>query len=108
MGYAFRKGPVYVDPRVSAEVPRTEADQLAEKIKKADKPAFVAVLPQAPEYPPATVLRDLRSLTGITGAYAVRLGAGFNAGADRQVIRRMRSTISRARTPPTPPTPPRR
>lgn len=86
MGDAFRKGPVCVDPRVSAEVPRTEAGQLAEKIKKADKPVFVAVLPQAPEYPPATVLRDLRSLTGIMGVYAVRLGTGFNAGADRQVM----------------------
>ncbi|WEP00182.1 hypothetical protein A6P39_012030 [Streptomyces sp. FXJ1.172] len=83
---AFRKGPVYVDPRASGELPKAVADQLAEKIKKADKPVFVAVLPEAPEYPQATVLRDLRSLTGITGVYAVRLGAGFNAGADRQVM----------------------
>ncbi|OIJ94698.1 hypothetical protein BIV25_21715 [Streptomyces sp. MUSC 14] len=83
---AFRKGPVYVDPRASGELPKAEADQLAEKIKKADRPVFVAVLPETPEYPRATVLRDLRSLTGITGVYAVRLGAGFNAGADRQVM----------------------
>ncbi|WP_031223578.1 hypothetical protein [Streptomyces roseochromogenus] len=85
---ALRKGPVYVDPRASVDLPKTEADQLAEKIKKADKPVFVAVLPAAAEYPQATVVRDLRSLTGITGVYAVRLGAGFNAGADRQVMRK--------------------
>ncbi|MGW3495691.1 hypothetical protein [Streptomyces sp. NPDC001020] len=83
---AFRKGPVYVDPRVNGELPKAEADELAKKIKKADKPVFVAVLPEASEYPQATVLRDLRSLTGITGVYAVRLGTGFNAGADRQVM----------------------
>ncbi|MFJ3822131.1 hypothetical protein [Streptomyces nodosus] len=83
---AFRKGPVYVDPRARGELPKAEADKLAEKIEKADKPVFVAVLPEASEYPRATVLRDLRSLTGVTGVYAVRLGAEFNAGADRQVM----------------------
>ncbi|GHD86982.1 hypothetical protein [Streptomyces naganishii] len=83
---AFRQGPVYVDPRVGGELPKTEADRLAEKIKKADKPVFVAVLPDAAEYPRATLLRDLRSLTGVAGVYAVRLGTAFNAGADHQVM----------------------
>ncbi|MFJ4919375.1 hypothetical protein [Streptomyces sp. NPDC088725] len=83
---AFKKGPVYVDARAESQLSKTAARELSEKIRKADKPVFVAVLPQSADYPPQTLLSDLRTLTGITGVYAVRLGDGFNAGADRQVM----------------------
>ncbi|MFE9559332.1 hypothetical protein ACFYOD_38630 [Streptomyces sp. NPDC006703] len=83
---ALKKSPVYVDPRAESQLPKPDADALAKKIKDADKPVFVAVLPQSAEFPPATVLKDVRSLTGMTGLYAIRLGDGFNAGADPQVM----------------------
>lgn len=83
---ALQKGPVYVDPRVASQFSSAEADALAKKIKDADKPVFVAVLPRAAEYPPGTLLKDLRTKTGISGVYAVELGNGFNAGADPRVM----------------------
>ncbi len=83
---ALKKSPVYVDPRAAGQLPAADADALAKKIKDADKPVFVAVLPRTAEFPPATVLRDLRTAVGITGVYAIRLGTGFNAGADPQVM----------------------
>lgn len=83
---ALTKGPVYVDPRMAGQFPKAQADALAKKIKDADKPVFVAVLPRAAEYPPGTLLRDLRTKTGISGVYAVELGNGFNAGADPRVM----------------------
>ncbi|MFF4157572.1 hypothetical protein [Streptomyces sp. NPDC001678] len=85
---ALRKGPVYVDPRASAQLPAADADALAKKIKDAGKPVFVAVLPNAPEFPQSTVLRDLRTKVGIAGVYAVHLGDKFNAAADRSVMSR--------------------
>ncbi len=84
----LKKGPVYVDPRASGELPPDRANSLGDTIKRADKPIFVAVLPSAPEFPPATVLQDLRSAVGITGVYAVQLGNGFDAGADPSVMSR--------------------
>ena len=63
-----------------------QADALAKKIKDADKPIFVAVLPRAAEYQPGTLLADLRTKVGISGVYAVELGNGFNAGADPRVM----------------------
>ncbi|KOU38041.1 hypothetical protein [Streptomyces sp. WM6378] len=83
---ALKKSPVYVDPRAEAQLPKPDAEALAKKIKDAGKPVFVAVLPQSAEFPSGSVLKDVRSLTGITGLYAIRLGDGFNAGADRQVM----------------------
>ncbi|MER7987863.1 hypothetical protein ABTY53_20105 [Streptomyces noursei] len=84
---ALKKSPVYVDPRVRDQLPDADRSALAAKIRDADKPVFVAVLPDAPEFPRATLLRDLRTKVGITGVYAVHLGAnGFNAGADPQVL----------------------
>ncbi|MCK7625680.1 hypothetical protein MUU72_21690 [Streptomyces sp. RS10V-4] len=85
---ALRKGPVYVDPRASGQFSASQADALARKIKDAGKPVFVAVLPRTPDYPPATLLRDLRTKVGISGVYAVELGGGFNAGADPRVMPR--------------------
>ncbi|WP_455359238.1 hypothetical protein [Streptomyces sp. SYSU K21746] len=79
---ALKDGPVYVDPRASGQLSQAGADALAKKIERADKPVFVAVLPESAEFPAGSVLNTLRTETGITGVYAVRLGDGFNAGAD--------------------------
>lgn len=49
---ALKEGPVYVDPRAEAQLPKAEADALAKKIKDAGKPVFVAVLPATAEFPP--------------------------------------------------------
>ncbi|MFE3282909.1 hypothetical protein ACFXJJ_07270, partial [Streptomyces sp. NPDC059233] len=86
VGEALKRGPVYVDPRAEAQLPKARADALAKKIKDADKPVFVAVLPNTAEYPADKVLGAVRAETGITGLYAIRLGDGFNAGADRAVM----------------------
>ncbi|GAA3376062.1 hypothetical protein GCM10020367_46280 [Streptomyces sannanensis] len=83
---ALRQGPVYVDPRASAQLSPAQAVALEKKIEDAGKPVFVAVLPKAAEFPPDTLLRNLRTDTGIVGVYAVRLGDGFNAGADHAVM----------------------
>ncbi|MEU1072618.1 MULTISPECIES: hypothetical protein [unclassified Streptomyces] len=83
---ALRKAPVYVDPGAAAQLPAAQADALAKKIKDADKPLFVAVLPATSAFPRDTLLRNLRTDTGVTGLYAVRLGDAFNAGADRKVM----------------------
>ncbi|MEU7157010.1 hypothetical protein [Streptomyces chrestomyceticus] len=83
---ALKKGPVYVDPRASGELSPADADALAKKIKDSGKPVFVAVLPKAAEYRPKTLLRDLRTKTGVSGVYAVELGDRFNAAADRRVM----------------------
>ncbi|MFF5448436.1 hypothetical protein [Streptomyces sp. NPDC012888] len=83
---ALKEGPVYVDPRAEGQLSEGEAKALAKKITDAGKPVFVAVLPNSPEFPPETLLRTLRTETGITGLYAVRLGEGFDAGADRSVM----------------------
>ncbi|MCM2387710.1 hypothetical protein [Streptomyces albipurpureus] len=99
---AFEDGPVYVDPRASGQLSRGDADALAKKIKDADKPLFVAVLPVSSDYPAATVLPSIRTDTGVTGLYAVRLGDGFNAGADSAVLsnQAVRNLVSAVKTPP--------
>ncbi|MFJ5307858.1 hypothetical protein [Streptomyces sp. NPDC088350] len=81
IGQALRKGPVYVDPSASA---LPSADALAQRIKKADKPVFVVVLPAG--YPTANLFTNLRTATGITGLYAIRLGDRFDARADSRVL----------------------
>ncbi|MFF2524736.1 hypothetical protein [Streptomyces liangshanensis] len=83
---ALRKNPVYVDPRATGQLSLPQADALAKKIRDADKPLFVAVLPQNAQFPADSVLRTIRAETGVTGLYAVRLGDGFNAGADPSVL----------------------
>ncbi|WP_405611822.1 hypothetical protein [Streptomyces sp. NBC_01508] len=84
---AFKKGPVYVDPRASDQLSRSDADALTKKIKDADKPVFVAVLPRAAEFDPdTTLLNRLRDATGVSGVYAVRLGDTFDAAADARVL----------------------
>ncbi|WP_228976952.1 hypothetical protein [Streptomyces sp. DH12] len=83
---ALRQGPVYVHPAAADRLPAPAAEALERKILDADKPLMVAVLPDTPEFPEETLLRDLRTLTGVTGVYAVRLGDAFDAGADRVVL----------------------
>nr|WSY51504.1 hypothetical protein OG999_16170 [Streptomyces sp. NBC_00886] len=83
IGQALREGPVYVDPATSA-LSSADADALAQRIKKADKPLFIAVLPA--DYPTANLFTDLRTATGVTGLYAVRLGDRFDARADSSVL----------------------
>ncbi|MEV8310989.1 hypothetical protein AB0P36_27485 [Streptomyces flavidovirens] len=85
---SLRHGPVYVDQRASDQLPPRAADALEEKILDAGKPVFVAVLPQNAEFPEDGLLADLRTKTGITGVYAVRLGDAFDAGADSTVMSR--------------------
>ncbi|WP_309052671.1 hypothetical protein [Streptomyces sp.] len=98
---ALRQGPVYVDPGAADQLSRAEADALARKIENADKPVFVAVLPADDRFPPERLLQDLRTRTGVTGLYAVRLGDGFDAGADRSVMSRdaVRNLVGSVRTP---------
>ncbi|GAA3476811.1 hypothetical protein [Streptomyces yanii] len=83
---ALRQGPVYVDPAVADQLSAGQAKALTKKIKDADKPVFVAVLPRTSAFPEATVLRTLRNDTGITGVYGIRLGDTFKLGADRSVM----------------------
>ncbi|WP_167536354.1 hypothetical protein [Streptomyces ficellus] len=83
---ALKQGPVYVHPDAADQLPKAEADALADKIRDADKPVFVAVLPATAEFPQAGLLQNLRTQTGITGLYGVRLGDAFAAGADRAVM----------------------
>ncbi|MFJ2137125.1 hypothetical protein ACIOMQ_41315 [Streptomyces sp. NPDC087845] len=85
---ALKKSPVYVDPRARDQLSEADAVNLAKKIEDAGKPIFVAVLPEAAEFPPETLMRDLRTQVGITGVYAVHLGGGFNANADSSVMSR--------------------
>ncbi|MEW2065702.1 hypothetical protein [Streptomyces sp. NPDC007346] len=83
---ALREDPVYVDPAARDQLSVADEKALEAKIQDADKPVFVAVLPNTEAFPEEGLLRTLRSDTGITGVYAVRLGDGFNAGADPQVM----------------------
>ncbi|RRR80880.1 hypothetical protein [Streptomyces sp. RP5T] len=86
IGQALRKSPVYVDPAAAAQLSAKDADALAERITKADRPLFVAVLPA--DYPKKDLFTKLRTATGITGVYAVRLGDAFDARADSSVLPR--------------------
>ncbi|GAT84879.1 membrane protein [Streptomyces sp. F-3] len=82
----LRRNPVYVDPAMSAQLPPAEAAELSRQIKDADKPLFIAVLPA--DQPTRNLFTDLRTATGVTGAYAVRLGDRFDARADASVLPR--------------------
>ncbi|MEV6121853.1 hypothetical protein AB0M23_15195 [Streptomyces sp. NPDC052077] len=84
IGAALRDGPVYVDPAASGLLSAADADDLAARIRRADVPVLVVVLP--PGYPTADLFRNLRTSTGITGLYGVRLGDRFDARADGAVL----------------------
>ncbi|MFE1801140.1 hypothetical protein ACFW9L_33955 [Streptomyces sp. NPDC059517] len=81
---ALRERPVYVDPSMARVLSDAEADALAAKIEKADKPLFVAVLPG--DFPTENLFQNLRTDTGVTGLYAIRLGSRFDAKADSSVM----------------------
>ncbi|MGW1955648.1 hypothetical protein ACWCPI_23355 [Streptomyces sp. NPDC001920] len=81
---ALREGPVYVDPAASDQLSSADAEALADKIKDADKPVFVAVLPA--DQPTQNLLLNLRTQTGVTGLYGVRVGDRFDAAADSAVL----------------------
>jgi hypothetical protein len=81
---ALRTSPVYVDPAASGQLSGADADALAKRIKNADKPLFIAVLPAG--YPTQRLFTDLRAATGVTGLYGVRLGDRFDARADASVL----------------------
>ncbi|MFJ5041557.1 hypothetical protein [Streptomyces parvulus] len=86
IGAALRESPVYVDPAASDLLSKADADALADKIEDAGEPVFVAVLPA--DYPTDDLFRNLRTETGITGLYGVRLGDRFDARADSSVLSR--------------------
>ncbi|MFI6725411.1 hypothetical protein NRF20_13900 [Streptomyces sp. R-74717] len=98
---ALRKSPVYVDPAAADQLSPGRAAALTKKIKDADKPVFVAVLPRTSAFPEQNLLTVLRTDTGITGVYAVRLGNGFNAGADPRVMstRAVQNLTAAVKTP---------
>ncbi|MEU7427168.1 hypothetical protein [Streptomyces sp. NPDC040750] len=81
---ALRRSPVYVDPAASAQLSKADADALAKKIKHANKPLFITVLPAG--YPTAKLFSGLRAATGVTGLYGIRLGDRFDARADSSVM----------------------
>ncbi|WP_406725347.1 hypothetical protein WJ438_12745 [Streptomyces sp. GD-15H] len=83
---ALRESPVYVDPEATDILSESDAEALANKIEDADKPVLVAVLPE--DYPTENLFRNLRTETGITGLYGIRLGDEFDARADSSVLSR--------------------
>ncbi|MFD7854403.1 hypothetical protein ACFV6B_08985 [Streptomyces microflavus] len=83
---ALREDPVHVDPGARDQLSVADEKALEATIQNADKPVFIAVLPATEAFPEEGLLQTLRSDTGITGVYAIRLGDGFDAGADPQVM----------------------
>lgn len=81
---ALEKSPVYVAPGASAGLTSDDVDALENKIKDADKPVMVAVLPA--DFPTQNLLNNVRAKTGVVGVYGIRVGERFNAGADKQVM----------------------
>ncbi|MFC7985894.1 hypothetical protein [Streptomyces sp. NPDC057336] len=86
IGAALRESPVYVDPAATDLLSKSDAEALADKIEDADEPVFVAVLPAG--YPTENLFQNLRTETGITGLYGIRLGDRFDARADSSVLSR--------------------
>ncbi|MEU6233805.1 hypothetical protein [Kitasatospora sp. NPDC047058] len=83
---ALKQGRVYVDPAMTDRFGPAQADALTAKIRKADKPIFVAVVPAAAPYGAQTVFNDLRTKTGITGTYAIWRGDAFQARSDHEAM----------------------
>ncbi|MEV4556433.1 hypothetical protein AB0K51_05470 [Kitasatospora sp. NPDC049285] len=83
---SLKKSQVYVDPSMTARFSKDQADALAKKLEKADKPIFVAVLPDSPAYPPKTLANDLRTKVGIVGVYAIWRGNEFKAFSDAKAL----------------------
>ncbi|OII67127.1 hypothetical protein [Streptomyces sp. CC77] len=100
-GSALRQDPVYVHPDARAQLTPSAERALEQKILQADKPLMMAVLPATEDFPPDGLLQDLRTFTGVTGVYAVRLGDAFDAGADRAVMpqQAVQNLVSAVRQP---------
>ncbi|MFC7310701.1 hypothetical protein ACFQVC_41625 [Streptomyces monticola] len=81
---ALKKSPVYVDPEMRGEVPDSERAALVKDIKDSGKAIFLAVLPA--DFPKQDLFGKLRTETGITGVYGVRVGDQFDARADTSVL----------------------
>ncbi|MCX4746581.1 hypothetical protein OG455_13790 [Kitasatospora sp. NBC_01287] len=79
---ALKQGKVYVDPAMAGQFSQAQADALTKRIKDADKPIMVAVLPANGQYQPKTIFQDLRTKAGITGVYAVWFGNQFAVRTD--------------------------
>ncbi|MFJ9696881.1 hypothetical protein [Kitasatospora sp. NPDC101183] len=78
---SLKKGKVYVAPTMQDRFSQAQADALSKKIDKADKPIFIAVVPETAGN---SVVTDLRTLVGIDGVYGVWKGtSGFMARSDR-------------------------
>ncbi|MEU6537632.1 hypothetical protein [Streptomyces sp. NPDC047000] len=86
IGRALRASPLYIDPAAVGQLSAAEGDALVRRIRSADKPLFLVVLPAG--YPTAKLFTDLRTATGVTGLYAIRLGDRFDARADSSVLPR--------------------
>ncbi|MER5476195.1 hypothetical protein ABT026_04275 [Streptomyces sp. NPDC002734] len=86
IGDRLRDNPVYVDPQAADQLSQAEAADLADRIENADRAVFLVVLPA--DYPTDNIFSDLRSATGITGVYGIRLGDRFDARADSSVMSR--------------------
>ncbi|MFI9275363.1 hypothetical protein ACIGXM_32330 [Kitasatospora sp. NPDC052896] len=83
---ALKQGKVFVDPAMTGQFSQAQADALTSKIRSADKPIFVAVVPATDQYPSNTVFQDLRTKTGITGVYAIWRGDRFAVRSDRAAL----------------------
>lgn len=82
----LKQGQVYVDPAMTGRFSTADAAALTERIRQADKPVFVAVVPADEQYPADTVARDLRTRVGVVGLYAIWRGESFRAFADSAAI----------------------
>ncbi|MFI9331850.1 hypothetical protein ACIGZJ_30440 [Kitasatospora sp. NPDC052868] len=83
---ALKQGRVYVDPAMEGRFSQSQADALTEKIRKTDKPIFIAVVPAADPYGATTVFPDLHTKVGITGTYGIWRGDQFQARSDKAAL----------------------
>ncbi|RKE21347.1 hypothetical protein [Streptomyces sp. TLI_171] len=83
---SLKKTQVYVDPAMADRFSKAQADKLAEKLKDADKPIFIAVLPDSPAYPTKNLFSDLRTKVGIVGVYGIWRGNQFVAQSDAKAL----------------------
>ncbi|MFJ5233471.1 hypothetical protein ACIQBJ_26680 [Kitasatospora sp. NPDC088391] len=83
---ALKRTQVYVDPEMTGRFSKDQAAELAARLKSADKPVFVAVLPDSEAYPGKNLFTDLRTKVGIVGVYAVWRGNEFKAQSDAKAL----------------------
>ncbi|MEV7217148.1 hypothetical protein AB0O31_29155 [Kitasatospora cineracea] len=83
---SMKKVQVYVDPAMNGRFSKEQADKLAAKLKDADKPIFIAVLPASDAYPTKNLFGDLRTKVGIVGVYGIWRGDQFQANSDAKAL----------------------